>query len=133
MLSDSVAWNIISVWLIQKLKLSPSFSWISETTPWISRLLSGFAATLTTAGMSVSWQMVGGSGTLTISGITYASVAMFVWICVKNYGFQHVIYQAAFKPKPASIEAETAVIRGNVMVKPEFTTNVESKSNEKHD
>lgn len=93
---DSVALNIVVVWIIQRLKLASSMSWISDATPKVTKIVSVVAATLTSAGMSVNWDASG--GVLTISGISAGAVVLFVWLTIKNVCFQHIIYHTAFKP-----------------------------------
>ena len=94
---DSVALNIVVVWIIQRLKLAKSMSWINDATPKVTKIVSVAAATLTSAGMSVNWEASG--GVLIISGITAGSVVLFAWLTIKNVCFQHLIYHSAFKPK----------------------------------
>lgn len=94
---DSIAVNVLTVWAIQKLKLTGRVQWISEATPRVTQFVSVAAAAVTAAGMSITWDMSTGTGTLTIAGITVGSVATFLWLTAKNLGFQHVIYQIAFR------------------------------------
>lgn len=99
---DSVALNVLVVWVIQRLKLAEWFPWVTEATPAMTKLVSVLAATFTAAGMAVSWTVEQGSGTLVISGITGGSIVTFLWLIVKNVAFQHIIYKAGFKPNAPS-------------------------------
>ena len=100
---DAVAINVVAAWLIQTLKTSKlkGLGWITDKTPATTRLLSVLAAALTAAGMAVDWTATGATYTLTITGISVASLLTFTWNVIKNYAFQTVAYKVAFKPPPS--------------------------------
>lgn len=75
---------------------SPVFSWITVGTPWITRILAVVAAAGTAVGMT--WTYTG--GTLTITNLTWATVALAVWHVAQNYLLQHGWYKAIFKDAP---------------------------------
>jgi len=86
---DPIALNLMIGWGLQKLKTDPRVSWLSEQTPKLLVAIRGVAALATAAGLTISWAYVDSSGgTITISGISLASVSSFLWSIAKNYAFQ---------------------------------------------
>lgn len=95
---DSVAINGLAVWIIQRLKMSNGvFAFIREGR--VVQIIGALVAALTAAGMAVDWTVAGGSGTLTITGITVGGVISFLWLTVKNVVFQHLIYHGTYGRK----------------------------------
>jgi len=68
---------------------SPSLDWISDKTPQVARLVSVMVASLSAAGMTLSYSPTGdGTYTATVTGISIASAMTFVWQIVANYFLQ---------------------------------------------
>ncbi len=64
-------------------------NWISDKTPQVARLVSGIVASLSAAGMSLSYSPSGdGTYTATLAGISVASVLTFIWQVIANYFLQ---------------------------------------------
>ncbi len=76
---------------IHFLKGYPRFSWISDKTPNITRLVGAIAASLTAAGMNIDWVHETAGLAITIHGVTAASISMFLWTVAKNYFFQSAV------------------------------------------
>jgi hypothetical protein len=88
---DSVALNAIIAYGIRYMRNSSNFKFISRYTPGMTKAVSAILAAATASLMTVTWDIdQGGSGTLTIAGITVANVASFLWLLVKNYTFQGI-------------------------------------------
>lgn len=90
---DPLFLNALIGMLISKAKDSshPALRWISHTTPVAARLANAVLATLTAAGMALSYTTAeDGSLSIMISGITTASVFTFLWTASKNYFAQSV-------------------------------------------
>lgn len=76
---------------IHFLKGYPKFSWISDKTPNVTRLIGAIAASLTAAGMNIDWVHETAGLAITIHGVTSASIALFCWTIAKNYFFQAAV------------------------------------------
>jgi hypothetical protein len=87
---NSLVINAVAGWAISKAKSSnsPWLQWLDASRPVLTTIVSTLVAAITAAGMTITWD--GGSGTLTITGISVASVLTFVWFVVKNQVFQHI-------------------------------------------
>lgn len=75
----------------------PFLGWIDHGTVMASRLLSLTIAAMTGAGMLYSFE----GTTLTITGITFSSMLVFLWEMAKQFGLQELAYRAAVQPPKA--------------------------------
>jgi len=70
---------------------SPYWRWINEATPWVSRTVHAIIAAFSAAGMTLSYATADdGSMSVTLAGITLASVGGFLFTATKNFMMQAV-------------------------------------------
>jgi len=101
---------------IHFLKGYPRFSWISDKTPGVTRIIGAIAASITAAGMNIDWVHEQTGLAITIHGVTAASIALFLWTIAKNYFFQSAVVTGldlhadskAAKMETAAIAAKAA-------------------------
>lgn len=86
---DSIAIPGMVGAVIHWLKGYPRFSWISDKTPNVTRIVGAVAASLTAAGMNIDWVHEQAGLAITIHGVTAASISLFAWTIAKNYFFQN--------------------------------------------
>jgi len=68
---------------------NPNLDWISDKTPQVARLVSVMIASLSAAGMTLSYSPTGdGTYTATVTGISAASALTFGWQIISNYFLQ---------------------------------------------
>ena len=91
--TDHVLFAGFAVWLIQLLKAK---GWVSRVSTLAQRLGAALAAAASAAGLTITYA-ANGEGTLTIAGITFATVASFLWLAAKQLVLQEVIYRGAVK------------------------------------
>lgn len=85
---DPLFINIAAGALVNVAKHSdhPLFKWISDATPWVSRSLHTMVAAISAAGMTISYATAeDGSMSITLAGITFTSVATFLFTSLKNF------------------------------------------------
>lgn len=106
--ADSVAIAVITVYVLQALKLSKAkaLAWISRDNPGIVRFLSALAAALTAAG--ISWTFAPEAGTLVVSGLTAKGASTFLWLGLKQFAAQDILFRVGFKPFQRAGEPEPA-------------------------
>lgn len=64
----------------------PYLRWINDATPWMSRAVHATIAAFSAAGMTISYATADdGSMSVTLAGITFASVAGFTFTALKNF------------------------------------------------
>ena len=85
--------NALVGMLVCKAKESnhPALRWITDATPVIARLVNATLATITAAGMALTYNTAAdGSLSITLSGITTASGFTFLYMAGQNYFAQAV-------------------------------------------
>lgn len=85
--------SAISVWLIQKLKAWRKLPWINENSKLASRIVSGFMALLSAAGITASFNH--DLGTLTVTGLTLATIGAGLWKWTESFVVNELLYQTA--------------------------------------
>lgn len=64
----------------------PALRWINDATPWVTRVVHSLIASLSAAGMTLSYATADdGSMSITLAGITLASVGTFSFTALKNF------------------------------------------------
>ncbi len=67
----------------------PYLHWINDATPWVTRTLHAAIAAFSAAGMTLSYTTADdGSMSVTLAGITLASVGSFAFTATKNFMMQ---------------------------------------------
>lgn len=67
----------------------PYLQWIDEATPWVSRTVHATIAAFSAAGMTLSYATADdGSMSITLAGITFASMGSFLFTAGKNFMMQ---------------------------------------------
>jgi hypothetical protein len=82
----------ITVFVLQWLKNSKYFPWITEEKMWLLRGLSGLAAAGTAVGISTTWN--GANHELVIGGLTLTAVVAAVWAFAKQFVMNEMVWQA---------------------------------------
>jgi hypothetical protein len=83
------------VGLLEYLKKKTWVPFINEHSNTLNRSLSVVGATLTTLGIHLQWNH--DLGTLTISGLTVATIGALAWGAIKNFAWQEMIYRGIIK------------------------------------
>lgn len=64
----------------------PYLRWINDATPWVTRVVHSFIAALSAAGMTLSYATADdGSMSITLAGITFASLWTFTFTALNNF------------------------------------------------
>src|SRR5208337_605218 len=87
--------SAIVVTVINWLKASQYFPWITKEKTTLLRLLSVLGAAATSVGITWAWNPAMHS--LTITGITLTAVLMLLWTTVKSFAMNEVLFQATKK------------------------------------
>jgi hypothetical protein len=105
-LSNSLGVAMVVTYLVQRMKTSGLrvFNSISSENPQLVRVVAAVGAILTAAGFT--WDYTAEGGVLTITGITIANVAGFVWLAVKQWIFQESFYSLGKAAKRGHIIGE---------------------------
>lgn len=97
---NMVTLNAIGVWVIQLLKQSKFFPWLTDQTSKLNRIASLLVAA-GAAGVSIVTNHIGpGQFSIAISGLTAGTLAHFVWHWLGNYAVQKGFYKVAFAQPP---------------------------------
>jgi len=67
----------IAVWLIQKLKQSKAFPWLTQNSAIANRVVAFAVAFLSAAGITYHW--MGTTGTLIINGLNWDTIEQALW------------------------------------------------------
>lgn len=89
--------------LVEAMKHSGGLPWITASTDKINKTVGAAVAFLATLGigLATSWESSTGTFTLTVSGLTTASLATFVWQWVQQFVLQQAAYHGIVKPPAA--------------------------------
>ena len=100
--------NAVCVWLIEVVKRSRYFPWVTQETEQINKMLSAFLAALSSAGITVVTINPGpGNLDIHITGLTLPTLLHFVWHWLGNYAVQKWLYKAVV-PRVSSPELRAA-------------------------
>lgn len=96
--------SAVSVAVINWLKNSKYFPWITKEKITLLRMLSVVAAAASGVGINYVWS--GTNHSLLLSGLTMANGTAFVWTLLKHFAMNETIFQATktkngFNPPPA--------------------------------
>lgn len=87
--------SAIIVTVINWLKASRYFPWITKEKTTLLRLLSVLGAAATSVGITWAWNPAAHS--MTITGLTLTAVLMLLWTVVKSFAMNEVVFQATKK------------------------------------
>ncbi len=100
--------NAVCVWLIEVVKRSRYFPWVTQETEQINKMLSAFLAALSSAGITVVTINQGpGNLDIHITGLTLPTLLHFVWHGLGNYAVQKWVYKMVV-PHVSSPEVRAA-------------------------
>jgi hypothetical protein len=85
----------VAVYIIEWLKAQPRLKWITASTDRLNRLLSALLAALATVGIQTQFDPA--SGTLTITGLSLASILSLLWSWLVQFVLQELVYKGAVK------------------------------------
>jgi hypothetical protein len=100
-LSSQLTYAFIVTWGLQHLKNASWFPWLNEEKVQLARFLSIILAFAGTIGIHVAW--TGSAGTLTITGLAWATVGPALWHCVQQFVMQEMSYHAVVKQALPSV------------------------------
>ena len=106
-LGSQITLSALSVALIQWLKNSPLMPFMHAGTNWLNRIVSVLLGAAAAVGVHISWAAATatpGTYTLTVTGVTLASISLMAWGIVKSVAFNELIYRGTVKsitPPPA--------------------------------
>jgi len=100
-LGSQLATAAVMSWVIQKLKASGWFKWITpESSAKAQQVLSGILAVAATAGIHFVFDRSGsaaGTYVITITGLTASNALHFSWDAFQQYIWQHMVYHNGIK------------------------------------
>ena len=105
LITTQVTASAVIVWLLQRLKQSKYFPFITAESAKLNRYLAVCASALAAAGIHFNFNH--DAGTLVISGLLLSNLLHFAGAWLRSFVFQEIIYQAAVKngdgtaPKPS--------------------------------
>jgi len=95
-----VTLSAVTVAVINWLKASPYFPWITKEKVALVRVLSVLGAALTSVGIAWVWDPAAHS--LTITGLSLAAIGAFGYAALKSFVMNEVLYNATRKPSAAA-------------------------------
>ena len=105
--------SALSVALIQWLKKSTWFPWLSDTSgKWALRIMSAITGLTSAAAIHYTFN----AGTLTITGLEWASIAPAVWAWTKSVVFNELVFQAGVKAPGNAAQANKTSAANNTML-----------------
>jgi len=96
---SQVTLSAVAVVVMQWLKNAQWFPWLTAESSKLQNAFAAFSAALVAVGIHYSYDAT--AGTLTIVGISWASLGHGLWHWLQSYAFQEVIYKGAIKPTAA--------------------------------
>lgn len=90
-ISTQLVASSIAVWVIQIIKKSKYFPWITAQTGRLNRVVAVVVSGLTAVGIHVTFDH--SSGVLTISGLTAAGIVVGFGTWLKSFVMQELVYQ----------------------------------------
>jgi hypothetical protein len=100
-LATQITAGAIIAFVVQKLKASPYFPWITEETKVLKNLLALVLAGAAAVGVNVAWN--GADHTLVISGLTASGILLAAWAWAKQYVMQHLAGQVMYPSKKEEV------------------------------
>jgi hypothetical protein len=105
-MNDSMITQFVLAYLgtraIEWAKKAGGLPWITASTDKINKTVGAAVAFLATLGigLATSWESSTGTFTLTVSGLTTASLATFVWHWLTQFVLQQAAYHGLVKTPP---------------------------------
>jgi hypothetical protein len=99
-LATQITAGALIAFVVNFVKQSKYFPWISEETKTLSTILAAFLAAATAVGVNAVWNPT--EHTLLISGLTLAGISAAVWAFAKQYVMQHLAGKVMF-PSPQKL------------------------------
>jgi len=96
---STITSNAVVILIIQKLKSSKAFPWISSETKRLNTLLAYLGSLLAAVGVHASYDHA--TGTLVITGLTMMGILHGLWTWLQSYATQELMYQGFFN-KPVT-------------------------------
>ena len=84
--------SALSVYLIQKLKDSKYFPWLTAETAKLNRVASALLAALGAVGLQYQW--TSSTHTLVITNLTLSVIGLGIWHWLQHFTLQEVVYRA---------------------------------------
>lgn len=91
-IAPAVIVQAIAVWVIQKLKDSPRFTWLSKYSKTANRVTAVAVATLSAAG--ITWQWNAAQGDFVIHGLVWATIQQGIWTYAAALVSNELVYMA---------------------------------------
>jgi hypothetical protein len=103
---SQVTLSAVVVVVLQWLKRSPWFPWLTDRTEKAKHVAAVLGAAATAVGVHYTYDA--SIGTLTITGVTLAGIGHGAWHWLQSYAFQESLYKGVFRdPKhPAPEQAK---------------------------
>jgi hypothetical protein len=97
----------IAVALLQWLKQSSWFPWLTKETTKLNQAVAAIIAAGTAIGVHIAWApgTVAGSYTILLSGFTLAGILTGVWAWLKMFTYQEIIYHSTVKDAAGTNDA----------------------------
>ncbi len=99
LVTSQVTASAVVVMILQWLKRSNYFPWLSGETETLNKAVAAIAAAFTAVGIHYSYDA--DLHTITITGITLTAFVHGAWHWLQAFSFQELIYRGALKPRPA--------------------------------
>lgn len=105
--ATQVTISAIVVALLQWLKQSPWFPWLTTESEKLNRVIAAMLAAFTAIGIHIAWNHGAAPGTymVEVSGLTLMGVLSGMWAWAKSFVFQQIIFRATVKPAPLKTPA----------------------------
>jgi hypothetical protein len=116
-LLTSLTMSGISVAVINWIKGSKYFPWITKEKIWLLRIISIAAATASGVGINHVWNPVDHS--ILISGLTTANLLAFAWAITKQFTMNEMVFQGT---KASSAPAVVAAVAPEEAIKSHLST-----------
>jgi hypothetical protein len=96
---SQVTLSAVSVVVMQWIKGSKLFPFITATTDKLNKVVAAVLAGVTAIGVHYTYDAT--TATLTVVGLSWAALGHAAWHWLQSYAFQETIYKGAFhKPAP---------------------------------
>ena len=96
--TDQLSARAVIVFILQWLKNQSWFPWLSEKTDNLNRSVAVILSGLAAAGIHMTFDTE--AGTLTVTGLTLATVVTGGWAWLKSYASQEMIYRIVKASRP---------------------------------
>jgi len=101
---------MLGAWVIEYLKQSSWFSFITIKTEELNKIFAGVVAALSTAGILVvtSWDATTSTFVFSVTHLTMGNISSFLWHGLGQYLLMKLIYKVAIKPPVLASELPTS-------------------------